>query len=371
MPSQFSPARQLGISAKPYQSYWDDDGTGVPAAEIQAPQPQLVGGDMMISPFNPLREEVIDEDYNAQLAAHDAQREIASGQTDWANPDAQGKLRNWIASGAVAPQAARAIMATIPRQGSHAQNRYSKVPVEVATAASALRQIDPNDPGAMTQLKGVVSNHDLAPPDVQTHPHFDAEFKSLRRAIDAATLRRNLSAQHDPEEKLINEAMASGLTPDELQSHLDEDGKVANKVGLRAAMYQAKHNSLVLSSGAGKRLEELGFNAAKPPSDPEKEEWLRTNGIEPTKATPQQWNAAWHGVKSRHTSAYNDYLNFLGERGYKKLPRASSEAPPAAPLPSVAGPNDKQVQLLMQNPSLATQFNAKFGAGAAEKILGQ
>lgn len=346
----FNAARSMGIAPQPYDSYFDD-GTSLPilnnpSYSLSGVQSQPFAAPLAIPQFDPLAEQAANDQATAQLLKRQATQDILSGQNDWNSEQGRSKLQNFVARGVIAPQQARAIISTVPKP--QAQNRYSTVPVEVASAVSRLNQIDPTDPEAMTSLQKII-DPSIIPADIQTHPQFSSNFRELKKEILANKTHREVTGRHDPDEELSGKAMQAGLAPDELDAFVDQDGKITDKVGLRRAMYQAQHNSAVLGSDGRKRLDELNWSIVHPPTDEEKQDWLTRNGVAVNGATPEQWSAAFNGVRGEKEQLRNNYVTLLQQQGYRQLPKGGGGQQPVAIAQPPAQP---------QMPSFASEQEA-------------
>lgn len=348
----------MGVPAQPIEDYYGQEPMIGPALDsgstytLSGVQSQPFATPLALGNFDPVQDQIANEQAAASIARRGAQQDILSGDTDWASPQGRGKLQDYVARGVVAPTQARAMIYTIPKVVN--PNKYSDVPLEVAHAVNRLNQIDPSDPNAMTDLRKVLSDQQVSP-DIQTSPYFYPRLKEVQKEILAQKQHAQITGRHDPDEELIGKALGAGVAPEELDPYLGEDGKVSDKNGLRGAMYQASHNSAVLQGENGKRLADLGYATVQPPTDEEKLSWLKDKGI--TNPTADQWTQAWNGAKQQKLDTYQSYLNFLQQQGYKKLPRGIQQGQQNAPQGIIAAP-----QAQPQTPAFASEQEAA-GAG--------
>lgn len=317
----------MGVAPQPYEDYFGGEPLYGGRFSLPAVQAQPFAAPMALPQFDPIADEAATQQFNAQNAQREAQRDILSGGTDWGSPEGRSKLQQFISRGVIAPQQASAIMRTIPKP--QPQNRYSPVPVEVASAVRQLNLIDPSDPQAMSHLQKVIADDSVAPPDIQSHPEFVAHYKELKKEILSQKTHRDIAGRTTSDESMIQKALEAGVDPEEMTPLLDGSGKVSNRVGLMALAAKAK-NAPVLHPDAAKRLDELGFQASQPPDDEQKAAWLLANGIPPASATPQQWAQAWDGASAQNAAAYNTYHSQLKAQGHRRLPAPIQ--PPSAPM---------------------------------------
>lgn len=304
----FNPSRAMGISPQPYDQYFEP--SPAESFSVSGVQSQPFAPVFGLSTYDPIEEQARSQQAQADYLKRQAQADILEGDTDWGSDEGRMKLQDYLARGVVSPTQARAMIYTVPKP-----NRYSNVPFEVAQALSPLNQLDPSDPEAMTQLSKIIGG---VSPDVQTHPQFLSALQNTKKEILSQKQHREISGRHDPNEELIGKAMAAGVTPEELQEVTDENGQVTDRIGLRNLMFQAA-NAPKLDTDTAKHLSAMRFAALTPPDQDSKAEWLTANGIKPESATPEQWNAAWYGVRNGRQQAYNGLLQAL--EGTRHLPK--------------------------------------------------
>lgn len=330
MAQPFNAVRAMGIAPQPVDDYFGGDdfpqiGSPIepnPTYTLSGVQSQPFATPMGLGTYDPIQEQVANQQAQEAAAKRQAQQEIFNGNTDWTSDEGRQTLQNYVARGVVSPTEARAIAYASPK--AQKQNRYSTVPVEVAEGLNKLAQIDPSDPDAWTNLQKAVSP-DNVPVDVQSHPQFQSDFKELKKEIQAQKQHMMALGKHDPDEELIGKAQAAGVAPEELAPYLDENGKVGDKIGLRNAMFQASTNKNILGGEAGKKLSDLLYaSSAVAPTDEEKNEWLARH---PEAGGPDKFVQAWNGVKADKMANYKNYLSALESAGYKRLPRAQDQAP--------------------------------------------
>lgn len=345
MPQPFNGARALGVAPQAYDDYFGGDDYQTPfnlqsAVDIGQPienpsytlsgvQSQPFAAPMALGGYDPVQEQIANQTAQTGAAKRQAEQEIFDGGTDWSSDEGRQKLQDYVARGVVSPTQARAMISTIPKVQK--LNRYSQVPVEVAQGLNKLAQINPSDPDAWTNLQDAVAADNI-PVDVQSHPQFQSDFKELKKEILSHRQQQIALGKHDPDEELIGKAMDSGIAPEELNNYLGEDGKLANRLGLRYAISQAR-NTASNTGETAKELAKLGLATIQPPTDEEKNEWLARN---PKVNGPDKFTQAWNGVKSEKGQMYNEYMKFLQGHNYRKLPTGVPQGQPQAPAPEAS-----------------------------------
>lgn len=302
----------MGIAPRSYEEYFPSD-----SFTVSGVQSQPFAAPMALPEYDPIADELADQQALAQ-------QEIRSGNTDWSSDAGRGKLQNFVARGVIPPAQAKTILSAIPRS-----NRYSSVPLDVAKATNQLAQINPSDPEAWNTLQKTISP-DVIGLDVQSHPAFQTELKELRNQILTQQTHREVTGRHDPNQEIMSKAMQAGMEPDELRQFMDENGKVADKLGLQNAIFQAGQAPR-LDNDLSKHISALQMSAILPPTQDDKETFLSTQGIDPKSATPQQWQAAWYGARQAKQQAFNEIIGALKAQGYRKLPKEIQLIAPQAP----------------------------------------
>lgn len=325
MADRFSPRRALGVSEKPYESYFEKD---------VGPDPFTFTADRgySASPMMVTKTDAYSDQFN-ELATRDAlerlagQKDIITGKTDWVSPEGQKKRMDYLMKGVTTPQQEYAMERMARPQGG----RYSQVPSEVLRATAPLEHIDPTDPDAWNKMTSVLGQMDaddqLA--EVRGHPHFRETLNDLKRSI--IQLRPNRPEETDDR---LWYAMKGG-NPDDFDSgmFLTPEGKVDRAKMAYHIAQQKNAPKSVLSTTEMRQLEKAAEEIA-PISDPAKAQAFKVQfGRDPV--TPEDWRIAWNlaaQAVAPKTQALADVVADLEARGaqvperYRKMVQSMTPA---------------------------------------------
>jgi hypothetical protein len=225
MPTNFSPARALGIPRKDYADYFPG------SSRSFNPDRGYSAQGSMVTPVDAYAQQF--DAYQTNRALENLQAEqdlLATDPRELMTQDGRAQRLDYMLRGVLDPRQNYEIermMRPAPVQRPPSINKYSPVPADVVRATAELDYIDPTDPDAFKKrneiLRSLDSSEEYGPSNVKAHPHFLSKDQNLMRNI--LTARRDREVRENALRK--DETKMETKTAEKTEKKQEEQAKLS------------------------------------------------------------------------------------------------------------------------------------------------